>query len=77
VVEDGADGEGGNVCGYRGTGEHEVEVDLDARVLRHAGILAADVPVGALFLEDGLYGCIAEDDAGCEEAVEDCYADLY
>jgi hypothetical protein len=35
-----------------------------------------DVGVGALGFQDGFYGSVAEDDAGGEEAVDDCCEDL-
>lgn len=85
VVEDGADGQGGDVGAHGGDGEHEVEVDLDAGVdvdiVRDNGmvgsVLGADVLVGALLLEDGFEGCVAKDDAGCEEAVDYRDEDLH
>lgn len=76
VVEYGADGQGGHVGAHGGDGEHEVEVDLDTGALADAVAAGADVAVRALQLEDGLYGGIAEHDAGGEEAVHDSDGDL-
>ena len=75
VVEDGADGQGSDVGADSGDGEHEVQVDLDAGVI--VRVVGAEVAVGALLLEDGLEGGISEDDAGGEEAVNDCRANLH
>lgn len=73
VVQDGADGERGDVGRHDGDGEHQVQADLHARLhLVEGGAVpraAADVLVGTLPLEDGLEGGIPEDDACCEEGV--------
>ena len=48
-------------------------MNLDADILADAtgSTAGTHIAVGALFLQDGLYGGIAEDDTGRKEAVDD------
>lgn len=87
VVEDGADGQCSDVGAHSGHCEHEIEVNLDAGIdvdiLQASSdkivgrLLTADILVGAFLLEDRFQGCVAEDYACCEEAVDDGDEDLH
>ncbi len=59
--------------------EHEIQVDLDTGILANTtlAIPRADFSIGALSLQDRLYGSVAKHDPGSEEAVDDSDEHLY
>jgi len=73
TVEYEAHREGGHVGAYRGGNED----DIQAKFLRDAWFVCVggggtEIAIGVGADKDGLEGCVAEDDAGGEEAVERC-----